>query len=421
MTVRTTVAALAALAAVRVVVPLAALAASGSKLPALPRYDYVATTGDGSGFYAATREFLASWGRLGAPLVALLALATVAVAVLLVWMWRQRPDRRAYVLAVGAGAFGLLVCAAVSQMNESGAAVFGWPLVWSLPMLPYRGLGGPLDADIAFAFGLVLSLAANVVTVVATYFVGVHATGRRALGLTAAALFALWPLLTGTIAGSSAWENGTWTVDAGLVMYTEPLSTALLTAALALLLSPRATPVRSAVTGIALSFATVVKLTDGLLVALGLAVVLLVRRPVAPYLAGAVSFLPLIAVYWPLGYASLFDNPNSWPRDPFSGSYVLSSWTDSLLFTPRLLVLLVPLAALGALLLRAGRASGILVAWALAPAVFYSFYRVTWEHPRFIFASLPPLFVLWAAGALGVVDWARGRIHSAESPAIARR
>ncbi|MEA2406346.1 MAG: hypothetical protein QOE69_465 [Thermoleophilaceae bacterium] len=412
--------ALVALAAVRVVVPLAALAASGSKLPLLPRYDYVATTGDGSGFYAATREFLASWGRLGAPLVALLGVATVVVAALLVREWRRRRARRAYVLAGAALAFALLICAAVSQMNESGAAVFGWPLLWSLPMLPYRALGGPLDAGVAFGFGLVLSLVANVVTVGATYFVGVYATGRRAVGLAAAALFALWPLLTGVIAGSSAWQNGTWTVDAGLVMYTEPLSTALLTTALALLLSPRGTPMRMAVAGVALSFATAVKLTDGLLVALGLVVVALRRRAVAPYLAGAVSFLPLVAVYWPLGYASLFDNPNSWPRDPFSGSYVLSSWTDSLLFTPRLLLILLPLAALGALLLRDRRESGILVAWALLPAAFYSFYRVTWEHPRFIFASLPPVFVLWAVGTLGAVDRVRAGIHSAHPPATER-
>ncbi|MDQ3821879.1 MAG: hypothetical protein M3321_01395, partial [Actinomycetota bacterium] len=52
--------AVGALAAVRVAIPLAALAASGRALPGLPRYEYDGLTGDATGFYAATREFIAS-------------------------------------------------------------------------------------------------------------------------------------------------------------------------------------------------------------------------------------------------------------------------------------------------------------------------------------------------------------------------
>src|SRR5918994_5045202 len=68
----------AALAALRTAVPLAALAASGEQLPGLPRYRFVALPGDATGYYAATREFMAAWGRLPSVAVAVLALATAA-------------------------------------------------------------------------------------------------------------------------------------------------------------------------------------------------------------------------------------------------------------------------------------------------------------------------------------------------------
>ena len=43
-----------------------------------------------------------------------------------------------------------------------------------------------------------------------------------------------------------------------------------------------------------------------------------------------------------------------------------------------------------------------LAAWILIPVVFYSFYRVTFEHPRFLFGALPAAFALWAAGAFAL-------------------
>ena len=83
---------------------------------------------------------------------------------------------------------------------------------------------------IAFAFPL--ALVANIAALVATAYAGFYATGRRAVGLTAAAALAIWPLLSAVVAGQSAWENGTWLVETGLALYTEPLSTALVTVAL---------------------------------------------------------------------------------------------------------------------------------------------------------------------------------------------
>jgi hypothetical protein len=409
-------AALAALAAIRVAIPLAALAASGEALPGLPRYEYAGLTGDATGFYAATREFIASWGRLGAPLVLLLVFATVATAVGIVVAWRRCRARPAWIVVSAAAVFALVVSAAVTQMHPPGAAVFGWPLVWSLPMLPYRALGGPLDPDVAFGFGLVLSLAANAVTVVATAYAGLYATGRRALGVAAAAAYALWPLLVGVVGGERAWGNGTWTVDAGLALYTEPLSTALVTTALALLLSPRLTDFHLSLAGAALGLATVVKLSNGLLaaVALGLVAVRLGTRRSLPFVAAALPFAVVVATYWPKGYA----REELLPDDPFALRYAADAWTDSLLFGPRTLAVLLPPAILGAIALKSGWARALLGGWIVVTAIVYSFYRVTPQHPRFLFAVLPAVLVLWTVGAATVVRHLRA--YTAQSPARMR-
>jgi hypothetical protein len=407
--------AVAALAAFRAAVPLAALAASGRQLPGLPRYEYVGLTGDATGYYAAAREFMASWGRLPVLVVALLALGVLAGAVALAWAWRSRPGRRPWLVASAAAACSLVASVGVWKMHAPGAAVVGWPLVWSVPMLPYRAFGFPLDEGVAFGFGLVLSLAANVVTVCATALAGLYATGRRGVAVGAAGLVAVWPLLVGLIGGERAWENGTWTVDTGLAMYSEPVATALVMVALALLLSPRADVLRYSFAGAALGFATVVKLSNGVLAALALALLLMhagVRRAL-PFAAAGAAFVPLVAVYWPKGYPAILDeDPNAWPDRPFSFRYVVSSWTDSLLFTPRTLLLLVPVAVIGAVALR-GWPRRLLVLWALLNPVVYSVYWVTPEHPRFLFASLPAVFVLWVTGAAAIAR--RSRTASATS------
>jgi hypothetical protein len=387
--------ALAVLAAVRVAIPLAALA--HADLPGLPRYRWHGLSGDATGFYAAAREFIAAWGRVPKPLLALLALATVAFAVWLVATWRRRPGLRVWLVPLALFAFGLLVAVDIHYQDPSGAAVFGWPLVWALPLLPLRALG-VLDERVAFGVGLVLQLACNVVTLVAVAYAGLHATGRRAVGLAAAALWAFWPFLSGLLAGHSAWENGSWAIDAGLHMYTEPLSTALGATALALLLSPRATPLRLATAGCALSLATLVKDSNALLAAVALAALLWRFREaparVLPFLAGGLSLVVPFAVYWRLGYPQLYDNPKSWPEHPFALHYAGRSWSHSLLFDWRTVAILAAFAAVGALALRRPWPLAVVVAWVLVNAVFYSFYANTPLHPRFLYASLPPLFVL---------------------------
>ena len=76
-------------------------------------------------------------------------------------------------------------------------------------------------------------------------------------------MFAVWPLVSGQIAGHSAWGNGQWNVDVGLHLYTEPLSTALVVASVALLLRPATQQLGRAGAGLAIGYATAVKLTNG--------------------------------------------------------------------------------------------------------------------------------------------------------------
>jgi hypothetical protein len=393
---------LALLAAVRVAVPLAALA--GSSLPGTPSYSRPARdgglSGDATGFYAATREFMAAWGRMPRVVLPLAALFALAAAVAITMLWRRRPSWRPWLVPAALGAFGLLVCAGVHWMKPSGAAVFGWPLAWALPMLAYRALGFGLSKHVAFDFGVALSLVFVALTVVAVAYLGRNATGRRWVGLLAAAFWTAWPFLVGLIAGHDAWANAQWYVEVGMHNYSEPLSTLLATAGAALLLSPRATAMQLSLAGCALSAATLVKLSNALL-ALAALVVLYLRgrtREASPFLAGALSLAPLVLVYWPLSYPKLFDNPQSWPRDPFDVAHVVTTWTHSSIFTPQTLLIVAPLAAIGVAGLLRPWALALVVAFLLINPIFYSFYANTSLHPRFLYASLPELFVLWAAG-----------------------
>lgn len=390
---------LAALAALRVAIPLVAWAWD---VPGLPHVDRDprdgGLTGDATGFYAATREFMAAWERMPRPLLALLAAAAVAAAAAFVIAWRRRPDLRAWLVPAAAGAFGSLVAVDVVWMAPSGAAVFGWPLVWALALLPFRA-AGVLTKAVAWDVALVVQLVLVALTVVAVAYVGRNASGRRWIGLLAAAFWTAWPVLVGVVAGRDAWGNAQWEVDTGLHAYGEPLSTLLVATAAALLLSTPSTPLRASLAGCALSLATLTKLSNALL---ALAALLLVRFN-RWFLAGALSLAPLVAVYWPLSYPKLFDNPQSWPRDPFTLSYAVTSWTDSTMFSPWTLLVLLPLAIVGAFRIR----SPLVYAFLLINPLFYSFYANTAQHPRFLYASLPFLFVLWAGGVEVIARFAR--------------
>ena len=71
-----------------------------------------------------------------------------------------------------------------------------------------------------------------------------------------------------------------------------------------------------------------------------------------------------------------------------------------------------PLAIVGVFGVRRPWALALVIAFLLLNAVFYSLYANTALHPRFLYASLPELFVLWAAGvAVIVAAGARGRVR----------
>jgi hypothetical protein len=390
------------LAAVRVAIPLAAYADRGSHLPGMPRFDrpraHGGLSGDATGFYAATREFMAGWARMPRPLLGLLVAATLAAAVAFVTAWRRRRDQRAWLVPAAVCAFELVVCVDVHWMKSSGAAVFGWPLVWAIAELPFRAVG-VLTHAVAWDISFVLQLCFVALTVAAVAYLARNAAGRRWVGVLAAAFWAFWPLLVGVIAGHQAWANAQWEVDVGLHGYSEPLSTLLVVTAAALLLSERATALRLSLAGCALSLATLTKLSNGLLAAAALVFVVLRRTHWPYYLAGALSLAPLVAVYWPLSYPKLFDNPQSWPRDPFDAAHVVTTWTHSSIFYPRTLLIVTPLVVIGAFALRRPWALVLVLAFLLINPVFYSFYANTAQHPRFLYASLPFLFTVWAGGA----------------------
>jgi hypothetical protein len=395
---------LALLVAVRLAIPVAAHFYEGEKLPGIPRFVRPSADGglqgDATGFYACAREFMAAWGRMPRAVFALDVVFVLGAAIALVVLWRRRRDLRPWLVPAALFAAGLAICVDIHWMKATGAAVFGWPLVWSLAMFPYRLLGMGLSKHMAWNIGAALSFGFVGLTVVAVAYLGRNATGRRWIGLLAAFFWTAWPVLVGLIAGHRAWANNQWDIDVGLHNYDEPLSTLLVTAGAALLLSPRLTAMRLALAGCALSVATSVKVSNALLAAAALLIVVLRcgRRQALPYLAGALAFAPVVLVYWPKSYPKLYGNANSWPHDAFDVSHVVSSWTHSTIFTPHTLAIIVPLAVIGAFGVHRPWALALVLAFLLVNPVFYSFFANTPDHPRFLYASLPELFVLWAAG-----------------------
>jgi hypothetical protein len=423
-------AALAALAAVRVAIPLGVLAASGHDPGVFPQVDYDAAagcrpagearepwTGDACAYYSTARAIVAGWRELGAASLAIVLLSLVAAAWLGVRLWRARPGRRPWVVAAAALVVALVAAAPITQIDGSPAGAVGWPLLWSVPLLPLRAVDAAGPAG-AFAVGLALSLVANVATLVATAFIGLYASGRRAVGLLAAALYALWPLLVVAVGGTQSWQNGTWTVETGLHLYTEPVSTACVAIGAAAALTPRPTPLRLVLAGLAFGYAVAARPTN---IVAGLVVLVLLAvhygRPAAVrYLAGALAVAPVVIAFLPkrTGYdlRPVADESGAL----FGARYVDDAWLDSLLWHPRALAILVPLAVVGALLLPRRFAALLLAGWALSNAVVYSFVRATPDHPRYLFASLPAALVLWSASILVVRRWPlrlRRRYHHA--------
>ena len=195
-------------------------------------------------------------------------------------------------------------------------------------------------------------------------------------------------------------------MDVGLALYTEPFSTALVIGAIALLLRPTPTDLVVVVAGLALGFATVVKLSDGLIAA-GLIGVLLVARRWRQALlvaVGGIVSAPILLAYWGKGMSTPTTARSHRPTAPGASTMSAPAWGDSLLFSPLLVTLLVVPAVVGVMTLRTMVARALVVVPVVLTVALYSVYYVTALHPRFLFVVLPLVFVLDAAALVWLAE-----------------
>lgn len=408
---------LGALAVVRAAIPLVALA-SGDLLPGFPPYSYEGPRGDASGYIDTARAIISA-GASFRLLLPVLVLVAVAGALLLRRAWRRRPDRRHWVIA-GAAALAFCLAAAVILRIESQApaGAVGWPLLLSVPLLPFRAVGF-IDNEVAVGVGIALAILANTVTIFATAFIGERVTGSRRVGLGAAALFTFWPFLTWLLLGERTWRNSAWEIDAGLELYTEPVSTAAVAAGTALALVRGRPPWAAVAAGIVLGYAIAVRPTN-IVFAAAVALLFASERDwhaVGRFVAGGLTVLPVVLAFLPKkrGYdLELERDETGLPL--WSNDYLASTFTDSSLWTPLLLALLLPLVAVGVAALPSRRVALMLIGGVLANAAIYAFFRATFEHPRYLQAGLPALLVLWCAG----VAWLAGNVRGSSRQAHVR-
>jgi hypothetical protein len=282
-------------------------------------------------------------------------------------------------------------------------------------LLPFRVIGW-IDDEVAVGVGIVLAILANAVTIFATAFIARRVTASRGVGLLAASLFTFWPFLIWLLIGERTWANGAWAIEAGLELYTEPLSTACVATGIALALV-RDRPWAAVAAGIALGYATAVRPTN---VVFAAAVAILFAwerdwRSVGRFAMGGLTVLPIVIAFLPKkrGYdLELVRDERGMPL--WSNDYLVATFTDSSVYRPLLLAVLLPLVLIGVVSMRSRPVALMLLGGAFANAAVYAFFRATWEHPRYLHAGLPALLVLWAAGAARVADLARRRSSSPE-------
>jgi hypothetical protein len=396
-------------ALVRAAMPLAALAASGHKVPGFPPYRYDGPQGDAGGYISVARAIISAGAGFGL-LLALLLVVAVAGVLAARSAWRRFPESRHWVVAATVALASCLAAAVILRIEgQAPAGAVGWPLVLSVPLLPFRVIGW-IDDEVAFGVGIAISILANAVTIFATAIIGFLTTGSRRVGLVAAGLFTFWPFLVLLLLGEQTWENSAWEIDAGLALYTEPLSKACVAAGLALALANGRPPWAMGAAGNGSGNATPGRPTN--IVFAVVAAILFVSerdwRSVWRLAVGGLTVMPVVLAFLPKkrGYElELARDPSGQPL--WSSDYVVSAFSDSSVWQPLLLALLLPLVAAGVMAVRSRGVGFMLLGGALANAAIYAFFRATPEHPRYLQAGLPALLVLWAAG----LAWIAARLE----------
>ena len=405
---------LGALAAVRAAIPLAALAFGGA-LPGFPSYSYEGPRGDANGYIDTARAIISAGAGLGLLLPVFFVVAGCG-SLGARWAWRRYPGDRHWVIAASAGLVSCLLAAVILNLEgQAPAGAVGWPLLLSLPLVPFRVIGW-IDNEVAVGVGIALAIVANTVTIFATAFIGQRVSGSRRIGLAAAALFTFWPFLTWLLLGERTWANSAWAIEAGLELYTEPVSTACVAGGLALALVRGRPPWALVTAGIVLGYATAVRPTNIVFAAAAAILFASERdwRSVGRFVVGGVAVLPIMLAFLPKkrGYdLELARDQTGLPL--WSNDYLITTFTDSTVWRPLLLALLLPLVAIGVLALRSRPVALMLLGGVLANAAIYAFFRATWEHPRYLQAGLPALLVLWSAGAAWLAENARRRSEPA--------
>jgi hypothetical protein len=394
----------AVLALLRILPALVVLAANGRSLPAIPGSPYGPPNGDTYGFYAAAREFVSAWAHVSRPLLALAVLALGAALVFARRLWRKGSGGVA--VAVVSVAVGLFTAVGIRAMVPTGAGAVGWPIVWSIPMFPLRATG-LLSYHVAYYAGIAILLAANIVTIIATALIARRFAPPQ-IAVLAPALLVLWPFLMRFVEGTDNIVYGSWLVDQGVALYAEPLSTALVAAAIALVILRAQDERAIAAAGALAGFATAVRISNITVAAvLGLSILLLRnRRAPALYAVACAGMGAIAAAFWSLGYATFSGGKSEQaPAGLFSWHYLLRSWRDSGVFDWKMLLILLPLPLIGAWSLRRRRVELLALAGTVVvTAVFYSAYYITALHPRFLYVALPALFVLATVG-VATLSW----------------
>ena len=178
-----------------------------------------------------------------------------------------------------------------------------------------------------------------------------------------------------------------------------------------LLLHPRLSATSAAAAGLMLGFATAVKLTNGPLAA-GLVVVVAfgvgIRRAAVLALGGMVS-LPIVIGFWSKGYADSSGGEGIDLGALYQLRFISPNATESTIFTAWMLLLLLPLAALGCAKVTSWYRRALLIVPVLITIGCYASYYVTNQHPRFYYVILPAVFVLQGSGVALIWDAGKRR------------